>query len=137
MTFTPNENIKAFLNDLASSCANCLRRGQGFCDTCAASRAKRLLDEITTAAERNTTPKLELSYVERYAKILNIVRQSPRPLAAREIDLRDYCSKKLKYWTLRRLVAMGRLEMIFDGREYLFAPAKNKKGKHNGRNTSN
>ena len=135
MTFTPNENIKAFLHDLASSCSGCLRRGQGFCETCAASRAKRLLDEITTSAERGATPKLELSYVERYAKILSIVRSSPRPLAAREIDLRDYCSKKLKYWTLRRLVSMGRLQMIFDGREYLFRISKHKKGKNNGSNT--
>ena len=123
---TIDDDIRAFLRVIADSCTNCNRRGLGYCDTCEATRAKRLLDRVNSKAATSPAP-VELDYFARCARIVSIIREARRPIPASLIDISDHCSKKTKYWTLRRLVQMNRIVMTFDGTRYLFSLPKKRK----------
>lgn len=123
---TIDDDIRAFLRVIADSCTNCNRRGLGYCDTCEATRAKRLLDRVNSKVATSPAP-VELDYFARCARIVSIIREARHPIPASLIDISDHCSKKTKYWTLRRLVKTHRIIMTFDGTRYLFSLPKRKK----------
>ena len=125
---TIDDDIRAFLRVIADSCTNCNRRGLGYCDTCEATRAKRLLDRVNSKVATSPAP-VELDYFARCARIVSIIREARRPIPASLIDISDHCSKKTKYWTLRRLVQTHRIVMTFDGTRYLFSLPKRTKTK--------
>lgn len=124
---TIDDDIRAFLRVIAASCKNCTRRGLSDCDMCEATRAKYLLERLNSKTAATSPAPVELDYFARCARIVSIIRDARRPIPASQIDISDHCSKKTKYWTLRRLVKTHRIIMTFDGTRYLFSLPKRKK----------
>lgn len=124
---TIDDDIRAFLRVIAASCKNCTRRGLSDCDMCEATRAKYLLERLNSKTAATSPAPVELDYFARCARIVSIIRDARRPIPASQIDISDHCSKKTKYWTLRRLVKTHRIVMTFDGTRYLFSLPKRKK----------
>ena len=127
---TIDDDIRAFLRVIAASCKNCTRRGLSDCDMCEATRAKYLLERLNSKTAATSPAPVELDYFARCARIVSIIREARRPIPASQIDISDHCSKKTKYWTLRRLVQTHRIVMTFDGARYLFSLPKRTKTKN-------
>ena len=101
-------DIRAFLRSLADECKNCLRRSQGYCDTCYARRAERILERMARPlAVENSALRCDI--VARMARIAAILKRAERPLLSVEIDMRDYCSRSLKEFTLREMIRHGKI----------------------------
>ena len=114
-------DIRAFLRSLADECKNCLRRSQGYCDTCYARRAERILERMARPlAVENSALRCDI--VARMARIAAIMKRTKRPMMAEEIDMRDFCSRSLKEWTFREMIRLGRLSRrrIRGSRKYLY-----------------
>ena len=112
------EQVLAFVRTIATRCKTCLYRTPERCENCESQRARILL--ISLEAERRQ-PQPPRTVSDRMTAILAIVSRNRRPTYSHEIDIRDYCNRTLKRWTLRKLVRIGRLEMTFDGRHYAYS----------------
>ena len=114
-------DIRAFLRSLADECKNCLRRSQGYCDTCYARRAERILERMARPMSVENSA-LRCDIVARMARIAAIMKRTKRPMMAEEIDMRDFCSRSLKEWTFREMIRLGRLSRrrIRGSRKYLY-----------------
>ena len=114
MTYSlPNDlylQVRAFLNHLASSCKSCVRKNQSCCDSCDAQTA-RILGEQMDSCCPNPIQAIQVdnSLANRMAVIVNQLRTANRPLRAIDIDTRDYCSKEQKFWTLGKLISLGKI----------------------------
>lgn len=114
-------DIRAFLRSLADECKNCLRRSQGYCDTCYARRAERILERMARPlAVENSALRCDI--VARMARIAAIMKRANRPMMSEEIDMRDFCSRSLKEWTFREMIRLGRIvrRRIRGSRKYLY-----------------
>ena len=114
-------DIRAFLRSLADECKNCLRRSQGYCDTCYARRAERILERMARPlAVENSALRCDI--VARMARIAAIMKRTNRPMMSEEIDMRDFCSRSLKEWTFREMIRLGRItrRRIRGSRKYLY-----------------
>ena len=101
-------DIRAFLQSLANECCGCLRRNQGYCETCYASRAKHILERMARPHPFDN-PALRCDIVARMARIAAILKRAERPMLSVEIDMRDYCSRSLKEFTLREMIRHGKI----------------------------
>ena len=101
-------DIRAFLQTLANECCGCLRRNQGYCESCYASRAKSILERMDRPRPFDN-PALRCDIVSRMARIAGIMKRANRPMLAEEIDMRDFCSRSLKEWTLREMIRHGKM----------------------------
>lgn len=114
-------DIRAFLRSLADECKNCLRRSQGYCDTCYARRAERILERMARPlAVENSALRCDI--VARMARIAAIMKRANRPMMSEEIDMRDFCSRSLKEWTFREMIRLGKISRrrIRGSRKYLY-----------------
>ena len=114
-------DIRAFLRSLADECKNCLRRSQGYCDTCYARRAERILERMARPlAVENSALRCDI--VARMARIAAIMKRTNRPMMSEEIDMRDFCSRSLKEWTFREMIRLGKISRrrIRGSRKYLY-----------------
>lgn len=127
ITLTPElyERVCAFVRTMATVCRRCLRP-KSQCDVCDLRPCKflesalaELRKPIIARRQRINQPSLK----ERSAYYLTILRQSGRYMSAREIDPKNaICERRLKYWTLRKMVKLGILKTFCDGEQILFAP---------------
>lgn len=114
-------DIRTFLRSLADECKNCLRRSQGYCDTCYARRAERILERMARPlAVENSALRCDI--VARMARIAAIMKRANRPMMSEEIDMRDFCSRSLKEWTFREMIRLGKISRrrIRGSRKYLY-----------------
>lgn len=132
MTEEFKRDIRAFLNSLAGECANCLRRNQGWCDTCYSSRAKILLQRLDMN-DPVDNPALRCDIVSRMARIAAILKKARRPLLSVEIDMADYGTRSKKEFTLLTMIRLGKIERNpVGGGKYVYFLKPQKKDKNNG-----
>lgn len=114
-------DIRAFLRELANECKDCFRRNQGYCYTCYARRAERILERMARPlAVENSALRCDI--VARMARIAAIMKRANRPMLAEEIDMHDFCSRSLKEWTFREMIRLGKISRrrIRGSRKYLY-----------------
>lgn len=96
----------AFIRTVGNRCTACLRRSKENCANCISSWANSILRDI----ENEKPPEIDYSLAARVMMITGALQKSNRPLASHEIHLADYCTKQLKYWTLRRMMRWGMID---------------------------
>ncbi len=101
-------DIRAFLQILANECKTCLRRNQGYCDTCYSRRAQNIIDRMARPRAFDN-PAIRCDIVSRMARIAAILKRANRPLWAVEIDMKEFCSRSLKEFTLREMIRHGKI----------------------------
>ena len=125
--------VRDFLRTMANECKTCLRRSQGYCDTCYARRAERILERMSRASSPDN-PALRCDIVARMARIAAVMKRANRPMMSQEIYTRDLCSRSLKEWTLREMIRLGRIkrQRVRGTRKYLYtlSTTKPQKGKN-------
>lgn len=62
--------------------------------------------------ENEKAPEIDYSLSARMMMILDCLDKADGPLLSSEIDMKQYCTKQLKRWTLIKLMHMGRIRRI-------------------------
>lgn len=76
-------------------------------------------------------PQRDLSFYARQMKVIDILSAAKRPMYSYEIDLKDFCTPQLKYWTIRKMVKRGMLKAIRrDGECHYLYTAQKKRNNH-------
>ena len=119
--------VKGFLRSIADHCKNCLRRSVENCDGCACARAQCILDMMKM--NEALKPEIKCDPASRMNRVDMILRKGRRPMMSVEIDISDLCERRLKLWTLRKMVKLGKLTISFDGKHYIYALPKKKNKK--------
>lgn len=132
MTEQTEKRVVAFVRTVANDCATCMRRCEENCRNCRAQWANSLMRDIEQESHGDN-PELNCDFASRLARILLALKTSDHPLRSSEINVSEYCSKSLKEYTLREMVARGMI-----GRKriagkcrytYFLKPTHPKKGK--------
>lgn len=101
-------DVQAFLTSLADECKICLHQRAAACGYCHASAARRILRRMAMSPSAEN-PALRCDIVARMARIAAILQHARRPLLSVEIDMKDFCSRSLKEFTLREMVRIGKV----------------------------
>lgn len=102
------QDVRAFLTSLADECKICLRRGSSACGYCHAPGARRILRRMDMPPPAGDTD-LRCDIISRMARIAAILTHARRPLLSAEIDMKHFCSRSLKEFTLREMVRIGKV----------------------------
>lgn len=113
MTPSTERRAIAFIRTIAGRCERCLRRTPDNCRGCVSQWANSIMSdyELETNFGRHSP---DYSLAARKLRILDAIQSAGHPLLASEIDLSSFCSKGLKQWTLRRMVACGQLVRVLN-----------------------
>lgn len=103
MTEATEKRAIAFIRTIGNRCTTCLRRSSENCRDCISSWANTILHDI----ENEKKPEIDYSLSARMMMIADALDKADAPLLASEIDMRRYCTKQLKRWTLLKMVRMG------------------------------
>ena len=128
-------DVRDFLRAMANECKTCLRRNQGYCDTCYARRAERILERMSRDSSTES-PAVRCDIVARMARIAAVMKRANRPVMSQEIYMRDLCSRSLKEWTLREMIRLGKVkrQRIRGSGKYLYSLSTIKPQKERNRN---
>ena len=119
MTEAVEKRAIAFIRTIGNRCAGCLRRSRENCRNCISSWANDILREY----ESEVAPGIDYSLAARMMMIADSLKGGPAP--SRAIDLKKFCTKQLKRWTLCYMVRRGILERErADGEEYVYKLVK-------------
>lgn len=108
MTEAVEKRAIAFIRTIGNRCTSCLRRNEEDCRNCVSSWANSILRDI----ENEAKPKIDYSLQARMMMIVDCLGKAARPLLSSEIDMKQYCTKQLKRWTLMRLVKAGKVKRV-------------------------
>ena len=126
------KRVISFVNTVANDCTTCLRRCKENCDHCRSAWANDIMRDVRRD-QCGENKSIDCGFVSRTARILLALKTSDHPLRSSEIDVSEYCSKSLKEYTLREMVArgmIGRKRIVGKCRyTYFLKPTHPKKGK--------
>lgn len=105
MTEELERRTVAYLRHVVDACKSCTRTA--YCSDCERGWAKVILRDIDIS--RGPVQEIDYSLEERVRRINEILAKADRPLTFGEIDIRDLCSRQLKYWTICGLVRTKRI----------------------------
>lgn len=105
MTEANEKRAIAFIRTVGNRCMTCLRRNEENCRNCISSWANSILRDIDSEARS----EIDYSMAARMMMIVDCLVKSGRPLLSAEIDLKKYCTKQLKRWTLLKMIQTGRI----------------------------
>ena len=105
MTEATEKRAVAFIRTIGNRCTTCLRRSAENCRDCVSAWANSILRDI----ENETKPEIDYSLQARMMMIVDCLNKADGPLLSSEIDMKQYCTKQLKRWTLMRLVKAGKV----------------------------
>ncbi len=103
MTEAVEKRAIAFIRTIGNRCTSCLRRDEESCRNCVSSWANSILRDI----ENETKPEIDYSLQARMMMIVDRLDKADTPLLSSEIDLKQYCTKQLKRWTLQKMIRLG------------------------------
>lgn len=103
MTEATEKRAVAFIRTIGNRCTTCLRRSAENCRNCISAWANEILHDI----ENEKKPEIDYSLSARMMMIIDALDKADAPLLASEIDMRKYCTKQLKRWTLLKMMRMG------------------------------
>lgn len=103
MTEATEKRAVAFIRTIGNRCTACLRRSAENCRNCISAWANEILHDI----ENEKKPEIDYSLSARMMMIVDALDKADAPLLASEIDMRKYCTKQLKRWTLLKMMRMG------------------------------
>lgn len=103
MTEATEKRAIAFIRTIGNRCTSCLRRSEEHCRNCISSWANTILRDIENEAE----PQTDYSLTARMMMIVDALDKAGRPILSSEIDLKNYCTKQLKRWTLQKMTRLG------------------------------
>ena len=132
MTERMEKKAIGFINTIANRCQSCLRRNAENCRNCISSWANEIMADYHQEQRNAITSEIDYSLTARMMMIIDAIEKSGRQLLASEIELSDYCTKQLKYWTLTRMLndgILGRSRSRGDGSRYRYF-IRNKKAFH-------
>ena len=103
MTAAVEKRAIAFIRTIGNRCTSCLRRNEENCRRCISSWANEILHDY----ESESVPQPDYSLSARMMMIADALDKAGRPLLSSEIDLKQYCTKQLKRWTLQKMIRLG------------------------------
>jgi hypothetical protein len=117
MTEAVERRAIAFIRTIGNRCTSCLRRNEENCRRCVSRWANSILRDI----ENDTKPEIDCSLQARMMMIVDCLNKADRPLLSSEIDMKQYCTKQLKRWTLMRLVKAGKVKRVKRNKNYRYS----------------
>ena len=108
MTEATEKRAIAFIRTIGNRCTSCLRRSEERCRNCISSWANEILHDY----EIESVPQPDYSLSARMMMIMDCLGKAGRPLLSSEIDMKQYCTKQLKRWTLMRLIRAGKVRRV-------------------------
>ena len=117
MTEATEKRAVAFIRTIGNRCTTCLRRSAENCRDCVSAWANSILRDI----ENDTKPEIDYSLQARMMMIVDCIGKAGRPLLSSEIDMKQYCTKQLKRWTLMRLVKAGKVKRAKRNGKYRYS----------------
>lgn len=112
MTEATEKRAIAFIRTIGNRCTTCLRRSAENCRQCISSWANEILHDY----ENESVPQPDYSLSARMMMIADALDKAGRPLLSSEIDLKQYCTKQLKRWTLKKMIRLGFVRRTKDRR---------------------
>lgn len=82
---------------------SCLRRSKENCNGCISSWANSILRDY----DADSAPRVDYSMSARMMMVIDCLQKADTPLCSSAIDLKSYCTKQLKRWTLMKMIGLG------------------------------
>lgn len=109
MTELTEKRAIGFISTIANRCTGCMRHAPDVCRNCISSWANEIMKSYEDDKKRELRDGrvFDYSMPARMMMIIDKIEKAGTPLLALDIDISDYCTKQLKYWTIRRMVNDG------------------------------